>query len=987
VIAGENANRSLLNELRAGGRFAQKHRASGRRAILHEGRSGFPPLMTTHLVSRSTRGFACSALAMSAAFFAAGGLMAQEPVLPLEGRGDDDDVVTLEKFVVAGSAVPVAAGRTFQPVTLLEGEEFLALGAANIAEGIRSVPAVFGNMNTEARANGGTGAAGVNLRGLGGTLTLLDGHRTAGFDEINLIPMIAFKRLEIVKDGAGARYGADALTGVFNIGMVPRFTGAEAQVFYGNTTDEDAGVVRAGVIAGGQRGKTDVVVAAEYYGRNALMARDREVSADADMRSQGGQNRRDNLVSSLIYGARPGDTAWGYLALAPGRSIGTVASDYVPFDTVANTSNQFLNTRHNTASIPEQENKSFYARINQQILPDGRLDAYARLLFAQNKYESFVLNTGIGLTGAVLATSPHAPTGLAIYPAPASTLAYVHPDAAGPRGRQYERDVYDFQFGLKGKLGEKWSWDATYVYGWWYRDDFQSNSINVPALRAAIASGAYNPFAMDYAAGVNPNNARAYDNPAALRAASASGRIDHDFGIRGGDARFNGELARLPGGALEIAGGGDYYIAEQSAVPDAVITTGSAVYSGFNSTQFSASGYTSKGAFAELVVPVFGGAMTLPLARSLSFSLNVRRSEKEIHGTVRNATNAITVRERTFKETTPKFGMLYQPVRDLRVRATYAEGFRTPGLSFLFAAPSTFTTALGDPLGFPIANVTPVTGRGNPDLEPERSKTWNTGVVFTPQAVPGLQLEIDYYTSRIEGLIADGAQLILNVNAAAQGPGFVPGNAATINPNATFADRITRNAGGSVIGVSSTPMNVASREATGLDYAITYTWPRLAGARWVSRLGANTTLSWDLVSEEGSPARSWLGRFVDVGVNSISPGSIPRHRGFLSQSWEKGAWAAFARVNHVSHLEDDTTRTYLRTFRYISSWTTLDGNVEYRFKADAAAWLSKVKIRVGVTNLLDEEAPFAAGAFNDGHDMTTHSNRGRFVYAQVTKAF
>ncbi len=906
------------------------------------------------------------------------------PVRHLEGR--EEETIELEKLVIAGSAIPSAEGRTFQPVQMIEGEEMLELGAASVAEGIRSVPAVFGNMNTEARANGGTGAAGVNLRGLAGTLTLSDGHRTAGFDEINLLPLIALRRVEIVKDGAGARYGADALTGVFNIVMVPRFTGAEVQTYYGNTTEEDAGVFRLGVIAGGRRGKTDVVVAAEHYSRNALMARDREVSADADMRAKGGQNRRDGFVSSLLIGARPGDTAWYYYALQPGRAAAASGADYERFDTNPYTSNQFINVRETTASIPEQENTSFYARINQEILPEGRLEAYARLMFAHNEYQSWVLTGPLGFSAAVLGTSPHNPPGLFLFGGSGSTV-FVHPDAIGPRGRRYERDVYDFQTGLKGRFGKTWSWDATYVYGWWYRDDLQSNSIRSATVASAIDTGAYNPFAMDWASGVNPSNGIAYDNPAVLRAAAASGRIDHDFGVRGGDARISGEVARLPGGALEVAGGFDYYRVEQSAVPDAVILSASQ-YSGFNSTQFSASGYTSKGAFAEVVVPVFGDRFSFPLMRSLSVSLNVRRSEKEVSGTVRDAANAITIRERTFKETTPKFGLLFQPVRDVRLRATYAEGFRTPGLSFMFAAPSTFSVALSDPLGFgTVGNTVPVTGRGNPNLEPERSKTWNTGIDYTPGAVRGLKFEADYYVSRIEGLVADGAQLILDVNAAAQGAGFVRGNAATINPNATYAERITRSSAGVVTGVSSTPMNVASREATGLDYAVTYSWPEWGGARWVSRLAANTTLTWDLTTAEGLPSRNWLGRFVDIGVNSISPGSIPRHRGYFSQSWAKGRWSALARVNHVSHLEDDTTRTYQNQFRYIDSWTTLDAHMEYAFTGDANAWLRKLKVRVGASNLLDEAAPFAAGAFNDGHDMTTHSNRGRFVYVQVTKQF
>jgi iron complex outermembrane recepter protein len=903
---------------------------------------------------------------------------------PTTADGGEDDLVELEKFIVTGSAMPVAEGRTFHPVSRVTVADMLALGAATPVEGLRHEPYFFGNMNTELRSNGGTGSAGVNIRGLGGTLTLLDGHRTAGFDEINLVPMIAFDRVEIVKDGAGARYGADALTGVFNVKLVPQFQGTKLQAFYGNTTEDDAGTLRVGVMAGATRGGTNLVVAAESYKRNALMARDREVSADADARSRGGQNRRDGNVSTLLIGARPGDTAWNYYVLAPGRTLGTTGADYVRFDTNPNTSDQFFNTRFNTPSIPEQENKSLYARLNQRILPGGRLDAFARLLYSYNIYESAVVTGASPFTAAQLATSPHAPTGLTLFPGAGNTV-FVRPDVLGPRGRVYERDVYDFQFGLEGRIASTWSWDATYVYGWWYRDDLQTNSLNQPAMRAAIANGSYNPFALDSAAGINPNNGRAFDNPATLRDATRPGRIDRDFGVRGGDVRASGEIAPLPAGALELAVGADYYLVEESVVPDGVMLD-AANYVGFNSTQFSASGYTSQGAFAELVVPVFSPKFSLPLARALSFSVNLRRSEKEVEGTVRDALNQITLRGRTFRETTPKFGVMYEPVRDLRVRATYAEGFRTPSLSQLFAAPSTFNAALSDPLGFPIASTVGVTGRGNPDLDPERSKTWNTGVVFTPRALKGLRLEADYYVSRIEGLVADGAQLILDVNAASQGPGFVRGNPATLNPAATFADRITRNSAGTITAVRSMPMNVAAREATGLDYALTYS-SSFAGARWESRLAANTTLSWSLNTSTDRPFINWLGRFVDVATNSISPGSIPRHRGYFRQTWEKGPWIVRGTVNHTSHLEDDATRTYLNRFRRISSWTTLDGQAGYRFPAADGAFMHGVDVRIGVTNLLDEEAPFAAGAFNDGYDMTLHNSRGRYVYVQVTKTF
>jgi outer membrane receptor protein involved in Fe transport len=900
---------------------------------------------------------------------------------PQETQAKVDEVISLEEFVVTGSAIPVKRGDTFQPISIFDQMSFSELGANTPIEGLRSLPGFFGSAGTELRSNGGTGAATVNLRGLGGMLALVDGRRTAGFDEINLVPMIAIDRVEIVKDSAGARYGADALAGAYNSILVSNYRGSKLVARYGNTTEEDAGVISAGLLTGAKAGATDLVVAAEYYHRNALMARDREVSADADGRSRGGRNRRDALVSSRLIGARTGDTGWNILALPAGRSVAVASTDYGIFDNGEYTSSQWYNVRENTASIPEQENQSLYARINHQVLGDGRLEAHARLLYAENTYDSSIWTNGFALSQGVLASSPHRPTGLSLFPVSATTtIGYLHPDSIGPRGRHYDRQVYDFQAGVKGRFGETWAWDLTYVYGWWYRDDFQQNAIHSANLRAAIASGAYNPFALDSAVGVNPTNSLPYDNPAALRSVAATGRIDHDFGVRGAEASITGALANLPGGALEFAGGLDYYRGEQSTVPDNTISATS-TYTGFNSTQFSASGYTSHGIYAEIIVPIFGADFSPRWARSLKLSLSGRYSEKEIEGTVRDASGAIGLRKRNFEESTPKLGLMYEPIRTFKVRSTYAEGFRTPALAAQFYAPSTSSAALSDPLGFPIGATVTINSQGNPDLDAENSRTWSTGIAYEPIAVKGLRLEADYYWARLENIVSDSAQIVLDVNAATQGAGFQQGVVSSLNPNATFADRITRDpVSGAVVGVLSGPLNLAFRETSGIDYAVSYRWVA-NGAQWTSRLAANTTLSWDLGTADGLPSANWLGRFVDIGVNPNSPGSIPRHRGNFTQKWERGSWILLGRANYVSKLEDDRTRTYLGQFRYIESWTTFDTQLGY-------AWArAKIGFRLGVTNLTDEEAPFAAGAFNDGYDVTTHSNRGRFVYAQVTKTF
>jgi outer membrane receptor protein involved in Fe transport len=365
--------------------------------------------------------------------------------------------------------------------------------------------------------------------------------------------------------------------------------------------------------------------------------------------------------------------------------------------------------------------------------------------------------------------------------------------------------------------------------------------------------------------------------------------------------------------------------------------------------------------------------------RDLRFSASVRRSEKDVNGTAGGQQ-----RSREFSETTPKVGVLYRPVRDVMFRSTYAEGFRTPSLGSLFASANSSQLALSDPLGFTTAGSVIVNSRGNPDLKPEESKTWNVGVVYTPQAAKGLRFEMDYYRGVVSNLIADGAQYALNANALTQGPDFRRGVASSINPNAAFASAITRNSTGAVTAVSFYPVNASSREASGLDGQIVAEWP-MTWAKVVSVLAWNTTFNWDLKTVDGQPSQNWLGKYVDVSTNSISPGSIPRHRGRFSQGVEKGAWSVVGAVNRVSHLEDDTTRTQGNRPRYISQWTTFDAQIGYRWKA------AGIEVRAGVNNVADETAPFAAGAVNAvsnaSYDVTLHNDIGRFAYVQVTKTF
>src|SRR5678815_2102531 len=195
---------------------------------------------------------------------------------------------TTERVIVTGSYIPTAETESALPVTVYTAEVLQKQGANTPVEGIRQLPSFVGNALTENDSNGGDGTATINLRGVGSenTLVLMNGRRMFNqlgpSTDINLIPIGALSRTEILKDGASAIYGSDAVAGVVNFIMLngpgeKPYEGAELFALYGNTTEKDAHVrqvyLRGGVT--GLDGKVSIAASGEYYSRANLFSRDR----------------------------------------------------------------------------------------------------------------------------------------------------------------------------------------------------------------------------------------------------------------------------------------------------------------------------------------------------------------------------------------------------------------------------------------------------------------------------------------------------------------------------------------------------------------------------------------------------------------------------------------------------------------------------------------------------------------------------------------
>src|SRR5438067_605156 len=249
-------------------------------------------------------------------FILASNAFAQLPapaVPPAPGAGAPSAEV--ERVVVTGSNIPTAEETGPNPVDTYRPQDIEKLGIRNATDLTTFIPQEAGGTINQNIANGGDGTTQINLRGLlpKETLVLIDGKRFApsalfGGYNIDLIPFSMIDHLDILKDGASAVYGADAVAGVVNFFMIHKFRGLELGGTYGNTNlgaSNEMGEWEAWIKAGTGDDKTDIVVIADFYERlNGLFSRDRDISSNGNFRRFGGFDARSGNFPGRVRGER-----------------------------------------------------------------------------------------------------------------------------------------------------------------------------------------------------------------------------------------------------------------------------------------------------------------------------------------------------------------------------------------------------------------------------------------------------------------------------------------------------------------------------------------------------------------------------------------------------------------------------------------------------------------------------------------------------------
>ncbi len=918
-------------------------------------------------------------------------------------------VAETERIIVTGSYIPTAETESPLPVTVYTADVLQKQGANTPVEGLRQLPSFVGTTATENDSNGGDGQAFINLRALGAsnTLILINGRRAFGFTNVNAIPIGALARSEVLKDGASAIYGSDAVAGVVNFillngpGEQP-YQGAEINLLYGNTTDHDAHVLQGYIRGGVATDKVAIAVAAEYYDRESIYARDREISKTADLTNLGGFN-----LNSFQFSGRAVVAGLGPLVVIDPTDNAPSAASYRAFDFDQDPAR--FNFRAFTPAIPGVEKYHYFVTGTYKVFGEG-LQLYGDLLYAKTKQDngtapapviipqSRYRNASLGIFNgrdangllngslnnsddaqiAIIQNSPFNPFGDDLV-----RLFYRLVQELNNRRSFFDYDFYRYVAGVKGEFSPQGNdflsylgYDAGLVYE---RADYletDSGDATRGGIYQEIIAGNFDPFigqaaplsgtVPTYLNGVPTGATASYDNAAAAQRASYLGhsyRYSRDYLV---DAKVNGNLfPRLYQGGVGFNIGAEYRQSRSEQVPDPVLAGGDQL--GFNQLLPSKYKQEVHSIFGELTIPFVTSTLNITGLRALELGVAYRYEEfkdsDQLFGTRANFDNGGT----------PRIDLRYQPFADLTLRASYGKSFLSPSPAQLFDRPTQGFPIVFDPLlGFATEPVNGIFVSGNPKLTPEKTETYTAGLVYTPKVLPGFTTTVDFYQVYTTNVILDPfsfSDLAITANGNAGG-----------GPDAPFAQFIQRAAGpggpqtGEIISVEIANQNASKRLVNGMDITATYQIPTPVWGTFTVSTGYNYFFTWKAEPFVGVGSTSFLGNFTSS--IPLAPGAIPYHKGYLRGEWQWKGFDFTSTVNYIGSFNDNSsflaaanvvggtaTNPQYDIYRRVSDYITLDLQLSYEFK--------KTEIQAVAGPDLSKNGTVAETAASPGADSNT----------------
>jgi iron complex outermembrane receptor protein len=900
---------------------------------------------------------------------------------------------------ITGSFIRRADAETPSPVQVITAVDMRNSGYTSVAEVLQHITANGAGALSQTFSGGfAAGGSGISLRGLNNnaTLILIDGHRMApypladdgsrSFVDISNIPFDTVERIEILKDGASAVYGSDAMAGVVNVILKKNLVGTSISAEAGRAT-EGGGKTGHFTLSHGIGDLTtdgyNAYVGLEYRHQDAIKYTQRSGRGDwqaLDMSRHGGANKALGVITpqttapltlspyllnpnvprvsgadnSAAFGFFPGAACGSYAQMASG---GCAYED--PYKEIQ----------------PKTENVNVMASFTKQLANGWQADIKASLFESKARlpqgFTNFPSSYGAQLE-MVSGVPPHYLAGTAIpeirVPAnyPGNTFG-VPAILRGPIPGAPERNIttdskaYRVVADLRGTMAS-WDIDASLGYTRNNLDRKSTGGLNVPALNAAL-NRAVNPYS------VTGKNSDA-DMAAIFRTVGSYDTSELSFA----ELRGSRSVASLPGGDLMVSVGAGSFRTELSApaMPNA---------DGHTNGAYAFGSETNTSAYMEFVAPVL---------KNLEIDGAVRFDHYSLAG---NAT-------------TPKLAFKYTPSDAFAVRGTLSRGFRAPGPAENGNSASSGGVGSGSdavlcpggyradgkyPKGTVIASCNEsLIGltTTNPDLKPEKSVSATFGIILEP--IKGWSSTVDLYQIKVNDQIVGGPRSGTPVRNAPEPSDCADGNGGSTTCTPSI---------GRIAYFPATPINANSTRTRGIEFGTRYRFNLGDYGRLKTELQYTHAFSY-LMTIDGV-AYQLAGSHGPAGIGADT--ANPKDRAQFDLTWEKGKWEVAGGLHWVSgyDLTDPTSGQYTCAeggtmngvfptgntpayFCRVHSFLETDMTVNYKLDKQ---WT----FHASVTNLFNKQPPVDVSTYGSGrpYNLSIHSAGaiGRFVNMGVAYKF
>lgn len=691
-----------------------------------------------------------------------------------------DDEVKLERIAVTGSRIQRQDMETASPVTVIDAATIKAEGFTSVDQLLQVQTSMAGAAVGSSTNNGADGVAQVDLRGMGSqrTLVLLNGRRMvnsgSGADsavDLNSIPVAMIARVEILKDGASAVYGSDAIAGVVNIITKKDFEGFQLDITGSSTDKGDGENGEISALYGFNTDKGNYTFGAAYSDRRGVIQSDRDWTAPG--------------ASSFV----PNGGIIGNELDSNGQPV--LGENGKP--------NQEVKVNNNGNWSPLQQGYD-YTQDSYYQTPSERYS-----LFANMTQE---LGSDLVFTGDILYTKRKSNQQLAPQPADLmlnvcgagdDTLKCVDIDAdmasagivadddgllnyrkrmndVGPRIYKQDTDTWRASVALEGSLdiNTGMNWDISYTYGKNEAETSVENSINATLMSNAIYTDQDVWF-----------SGQAVTDQALLDSVAYTEKADGGNEQHVISAGLNGELFDLDAGAVAFAIGAEYRYESGYYNPDPIVVAGESTAAQQDPTDGN---YNVISVFQEV---------SIPFTDKLTGEFALRYDDYSTFG------NASTW----------KVGLTYEATDDLMLRAVAATGFRAPSVSELYGGNSGSFDYLEDPWGNEQDQQILVIRTSDKDLQPEESDSYTAGLVYSPSYIEGMSLTLDYWRFKVENAIAR-----MDTQA---------GLDSCFAGDVTACEAFNIGANGDLSNLTNSLTNVGYQDTSGLDFNLAYKFEAL----------------------------------------------------------------------------------------------------------------------------------------------------------------